>query len=125
MCKTLGPEFLPYLGVLMPPLLRTAKLEAEVRVWGADDPGLEEEEDDEDVEHVPLGDKVGMTNGPEGYVPECANVLGGCHSFRSSELVVLHLHSRCCRLQRLGPPPAVVATFCWHCCMQWLPSPTV
>jgi hypothetical protein len=34
LCKALGPEFLPYLGVVMPPLLKTAALEPDVKVRG-------------------------------------------------------------------------------------------
>jgi hypothetical protein len=55
LCKALGPEFLPYLPVVMPPLLSAARLEPEMKVH---DPELEEYEDDDDVEHIQLGDKV-------------------------------------------------------------------
>ncbi|KAF6254101.1 armadillo-type protein [Scenedesmus sp. NREL 46B-D3] len=55
LCKALGPEFLPYLPVVMPPLLAAARLEPEMKVH---DPELEEYEDDDDVEHIQLGDKV-------------------------------------------------------------------
>ncbi|WIA40679.1 hypothetical protein OEZ86_004377 [Tetradesmus obliquus] len=55
LCKALGPEFLPHLPVVMPPLLAAARLEPEMKVH---DPELEEYEDDDDVEHIQLGDKV-------------------------------------------------------------------
>jgi hypothetical protein len=55
LCKALGPEFLSYLPVVMPPLLAAARLEPEMKVH---DPELEEYEDDDDVEHIQLGDKV-------------------------------------------------------------------
>jgi hypothetical protein len=32
LCRALGPEFLPYLDVVMPPLLRAAALEPDVKV---------------------------------------------------------------------------------------------
>jgi hypothetical protein len=34
LCKALGPEFLPYLPVVMPQLLTAAKLEPELKVGG-------------------------------------------------------------------------------------------
>lgn len=34
-CQALGPEFEPYLPVVMPPLLQTASAKADVSVWGA------------------------------------------------------------------------------------------
>eukprot|EP00775_Hariotina_reticulata_P003510 gene3510-3780_t len=58
LCKALGPEFLPYLPVVMPPLLTAARIEPEMKVH---DPDLEtagDYEDDDDVEHIQLGDKV-------------------------------------------------------------------
>lgn len=32
LCKCLGPEFLPYLSIVMPPLLKSAQLEPDVKV---------------------------------------------------------------------------------------------
>lgn len=60
LCKALGPEFLPYLPVVMPPLLAAARLEPEMKVH---DPEGEDYEDDDDVEHIQLGDKVGFRVG--------------------------------------------------------------
>ena len=34
-CQALGPEFEPYLPVVMPPLLQAASAKADVSVWGA------------------------------------------------------------------------------------------
>lgn len=47
LCKCLGEEFLPYLGVVMPPLLHAAQLKPDVNV--ADNDSDDEEEDDEEV----------------------------------------------------------------------------
>ena len=58
LCKALGPEFLPYLGVVMPPLLASATLEPDVKVRGSDDDDDDEDDDDDDVETIQLGDKV-------------------------------------------------------------------
>ena len=59
LCKALGPEFLPYLGVVMPPLLASATLEPDVKVrGGSDDDDDDEDDDDDDVETIQLGDKV-------------------------------------------------------------------
>eukprot|EP00878_Enallax_costatus_P012560 GHUV01013118.1.p1 GENE.GHUV01013118.1~~GHUV01013118.1.p1 ORF type:complete len:1009 (+),score=321.88 GHUV01013118.1:364-3390(+) len=55
LCKALGLEFLPYLPVVMPPLLAAARVEPEMKVH---DPDVVEFEDDDDVEHIQLGDKV-------------------------------------------------------------------
>ncbi|MEW5314066.1 MAG: hypothetical protein WDW38_005590 [Sanguina aurantia] len=57
LCKCLGQEFIPYLDIVMPPLLKSAQLEPDIKVREADD---EEDEDDldEDVEVIPLGDKT-------------------------------------------------------------------
>ena len=55
-CQAMGPEFEPYLPVVMPPLLQAASAKADVSVWGesqtfpsthltADKPTAEDEED--------------------------------------------------------------------------------
>ncbi|GHP09304.1 hypothetical protein PPROV_000804100 [Pycnococcus provasolii] len=59
-CKCLGTEFLPYLPVTMPPLLKTAKLAPDgpdgfFKVVEADDGG--DDEDEEGIELFDLGDK--------------------------------------------------------------------
>lgn len=55
LCKCLGPEFIPYLEVVMPSLLTSAKIEPEVKVRDAEDA---DEDEDEDVEHIVLGDRL-------------------------------------------------------------------
>ena len=48
-CKSLGEEFLPYLGIVMPPLLASAQLKPDVRVSNAgsdeDDAGDDADDD--------------------------------------------------------------------------------
>lgn len=56
LCKALGAEFLPYLGVVMPPLLKTAALEPDVKITDAED--ADEDDEDDDVEYINLGDKL-------------------------------------------------------------------
>ncbi|KAK9862045.1 hypothetical protein WJX84_012004 [Apatococcus fuscideae] len=55
LCKCLGNEFIPYLGVVMPSLLRSAQLKPDVNV--ADAGSDEEDDDDDEVETVYLGDR--------------------------------------------------------------------
>ena len=47
-CKCLGHDFLPYLQVVMPPLLKSARLETDVQVKYVD----EDDDDDDDVDEV-------------------------------------------------------------------------
>jgi hypothetical protein len=54
-CTVMGDEFLPYLNVVMPPLLATAALKPDVRVRDADD---DADEDEEDVELIAVGDQI-------------------------------------------------------------------
>uniref|UniRef100_A0ACD5WAS2 Uncharacterized protein n=1 Tax=Avena sativa TaxID=4498 RepID=A0ACD5WAS2_AVESA len=54
LCKCLGQEFLPYMSVVMPPLLQSAQLKPDVSITSAGDDG---ESDDEGVETITLGDK--------------------------------------------------------------------
>ena len=51
-CKSLGEEFLPYLGIVMPPLLHSAQLKPDVRVTEADSDD-DEDDNDEDVRCLP------------------------------------------------------------------------
>ncbi|GMI65072.1 EMBRYO DEFECTIVE 2734, (karyopherin enabling the transport of the cytoplasmic HYL1 [Hibiscus trionum] len=51
LCKCLGQDFLPYMSVVMPPLLQSAQLRPDVTITSADD------EDDESIETITLGDK--------------------------------------------------------------------
>ncbi|XP_044979842.1 importin-5-like [Hordeum vulgare subsp. vulgare] len=54
LCKCLGQEFLPYMSVVMPPLLQSAQLKPDVSITSADEDG---ESDDDGVETITLGDK--------------------------------------------------------------------
>ncbi|KAJ7541709.1 hypothetical protein O6H91_10G072300 [Diphasiastrum complanatum] len=56
LCKCLGQEFLPYMGVVMPPLLRSAQLKPDVTITDADSED-EDEDDDDSVETITIGDK--------------------------------------------------------------------
>jgi len=47
-CKSLREEFLPYLSIVMPPLLKSAQLKPDVKVTDVDDDD-EDDEEDEDV----------------------------------------------------------------------------
>ena len=51
-CKSLGEEFLPYLSIVMPPLLKSAQLKPDVKVTDVDDD--EDDDEDEDVSSQPL-----------------------------------------------------------------------
>ncbi|BDA40930.1 Importin-5 [Coccomyxa sp. Obi] len=55
-CKSLGEEFLPYLGIVMPPLLHSAQLKPDVRVTDADSDD-DDDDNDEDIETIYLGDR--------------------------------------------------------------------
>eukprot|EP00252_Welwitschia_mirabilis_P001402 TRINITY_DN11268_c0_g1_i1.p1 TRINITY_DN11268_c0_g1~~TRINITY_DN11268_c0_g1_i1.p1 ORF type:complete len:1174 (+),score=249.39 TRINITY_DN11268_c0_g1_i1:398-3523(+) len=57
LCKCLGQDFLPYMNVVMPPLLRSAQLKPDVTITSADSDDDIEESDDESVETITLGDK--------------------------------------------------------------------
>ena len=57
LCKCLGEEFIPYLQVVMQPLLKSANLKADVIVTSKDDDEEEEEEENDEYEQVDYGDK--------------------------------------------------------------------
>nr|GEW71479.1 hypothetical protein [Tanacetum cinerariifolium] len=56
LCKCLGQDFLPYMAVVMPPLLQSAQLKPDVIITSADSDN-ELESDDESMETITLGDK--------------------------------------------------------------------
>lgn len=58
LCKCLGDEFLPYLPITMPYLIKSASAEPDVQVRDQDDEG--DDDDDDDLERIELGDKVLM-----------------------------------------------------------------
>ncbi|RVX12993.1 Importin-5 [Vitis vinifera] len=57
LCKCLGQDFLPYMSVVMPPLLQSAQLKPDVTITSADSDNEIEESDDESMETITLGDK--------------------------------------------------------------------
>ncbi|KAL2633872.1 hypothetical protein R1flu_005351 [Riccia fluitans] len=57
LCKCLGQEFLPYMSVVMPPLLRSALLKPDVTITDADSDDEGNDTDDESVETITVGDK--------------------------------------------------------------------
>ena len=56
LCKCLGQDFIPYLQVVMPHLLKSARLKPDVQVTDLEDGDAGDDEDDE-VEHIEVGDK--------------------------------------------------------------------
>ncbi|KAL6275144.1 hypothetical protein ACE6H2_018745 [Prunus campanulata] len=57
LCKCLGQDFLPYMSVVMPPLLQSAQLKPDVTITSADDNSDIDDSDDESMETITLGDK--------------------------------------------------------------------
>ncbi|TQD80393.1 hypothetical protein C1H46_034082 [Malus baccata] len=57
LCKCLGQDFLPYMSVVMPPLLHSAQLKPDVTITSADDNSDIDDSDDESIETITLGDK--------------------------------------------------------------------
>ena len=53
LCKCLGEEFIPYLGIVMPPLMQSAQLKPDVSI-SVSDSDEEDESDDEEVPPLPL-----------------------------------------------------------------------
>ena len=58
LCKCLGQDFIPYLAVVMPHLLKSAQLKPDVQVTDLEDGGGDEDEDEDgEVEVIAVGDK--------------------------------------------------------------------
>ncbi|KAF3322060.1 importin-5 isoform X2 [Carex littledalei] len=57
LCKCLGQDFLPYMSVVMPPLLQSAQLKPDVTITSADSDDEIDESDDDSIETITLGDK--------------------------------------------------------------------
>ncbi|KAL9233010.1 hypothetical protein vseg_008055 [Gypsophila vaccaria] len=57
LCKCLGQDFLPYMSVVMPPLLHSAQLKPDVTISNADSDADIDESDDESIETITVGDK--------------------------------------------------------------------
>jgi importin-5 len=54
-CKALGPEFLPYMEIVMPPLLQSAQLKPDVNITDAGSDEDEDYDNDDDEVRVLLG----------------------------------------------------------------------
>ena len=54
LCKCLGEEFVPYLTVVMPPLLHTAELKPDISVQEESDSEEEDDDDEEVLKYPPL-----------------------------------------------------------------------
>ncbi|KAL8136315.1 hypothetical protein V2J09_002316 [Rumex salicifolius] len=57
LCKCLGQDFLPYMNVVMPPLLQSAQLKPDVTITSADSDDEINDSDDDSMETITLGDK--------------------------------------------------------------------
>ncbi|KAJ3674613.1 hypothetical protein LUZ60_005229 [Juncus effusus] len=57
LCKCLGQDFLPYMSVVMPPLLQSAQLKPDVTITSADSDDEIDDSDDDSIETITLGDK--------------------------------------------------------------------
>ncbi|GFZ12868.1 ARM repeat superfamily protein [Actinidia rufa] len=57
LCKCLGQDFLPYMSIVMPPLLQSAQLKPDLTITSADSDSEIDELDDNSVETITLGDK--------------------------------------------------------------------
>ncbi|KAL8142865.1 hypothetical protein V2J09_015897 [Rumex salicifolius] len=57
LCKCLGQDFLPYMNVVMPPLLQSAQLKPDVTITSAGSDADIDDSDDESIETITLGDK--------------------------------------------------------------------
>ncbi|KAJ9695633.1 hypothetical protein PVL29_010892 [Vitis rotundifolia] len=57
LCKCLGQDFLPYMNVVMPPLLQSAQLKPDVTITSADSDADIYDSDDDSIETITLGDK--------------------------------------------------------------------
>ena len=58
LCKCLGQDFLPYMSIVMPPLLHSSQLKPDVTIIDVDDAVDESiDSDDDSVETITIGDK--------------------------------------------------------------------
>lgn len=58
LCKCLGQEFLPYMSVVMPPILRSAQLKVDVTIAAADSDEVLDNSSDESVEIITIDDEI-------------------------------------------------------------------
>lgn len=57
MCKIIGPDFVKYLSVVMPPVLKAAQIKPEVALLDVDDPSNRDLDEDDGWEFVSLGEQ--------------------------------------------------------------------
>ncbi|OUZ99546.1 HEAT [Macleaya cordata] len=57
LCKCLGQDFLPYMSVVMPPLLQSAQLKPDLTITSADSDEDIDQSDDDSIETITLGDR--------------------------------------------------------------------
>lgn len=79
LCKCLGQEFIPYMHIVMPPLMQSASLKPDVTIRDADSDDEDGEEDDDCVETITVGGKrIGIrTSVLEEKATAC--VMLGCY----------------------------------------------
>ncbi|KAK8938099.1 hypothetical protein KSP40_PGU009686 [Platanthera guangdongensis] len=57
LCKCLGQDFIPYMNVVMPPLLKSAQLKPDIVITPADEDDDIDDSDDDSIETITMGDK--------------------------------------------------------------------
>ncbi|CAI7740685.1 unnamed protein product [Closterium sp. NIES-54] len=74
LCKCLGAEFLPFMHVVMPPLLHSASLKPDVTISDIDDDTANDDDDDDSVETITIGDKkIGIRSPSSGETRAAAS----------------------------------------------------
>ncbi|GJJ16311.1 hypothetical protein Clacol_010608 [Clathrus columnatus] len=76
-CQAMGPEFEPYLPIVMPPLLKSSSLKADVSILDSDDDGVIQEKDGYETVDIE-GQQVGI---------KTASIEEKCRAF---EMLVVH-----------------------------------
>lgn len=103
-CKTLGQDFLPYLQLVMPPLLAAAQLKPDVIVRDEDDE--DDEDDDGEVRRRPRGHQVPgarLAQGHQGLAPSGPRLRVQYSTLRLRVVCARGVHSPAHR------------TTCWFC----------
>lgn len=77
LCKCLGDEFLPYLGLVMPPLLAAAQLKPDVHITDADS-DADDADDDEEVLDLCLWARLQGLSGCVENMAACRPRSGHC-----------------------------------------------
>ncbi|CAI7776152.1 unnamed protein product [Closterium sp. NIES-54] len=74
MLQCLGAEFLPFMHVVMPPLLHSASLKPDVTISDIDDDTANDDDDDDSVETITIGDKkIGIRSPSSGETRAAAS----------------------------------------------------